>query len=131
MVPDLQDRPSMGRLRAFVAARVAATSLRMVAREIGVSPTGLRKFLNGAEPYSPTRRKLSSWFVQYAARHAVGMDADVAIAALRLLTDDIPDRQGRALEVLVQVLERSYTEAGRSIPEWLSEVKAVLEQDRP
>ena len=121
----------MGRLRMFVAARVAATSLRLVAREIGLSPTGLRKFLNGAEPYSRTRRKLSSWFVQYAARGAVGVDADVAIAALRILTDDLPERQDRALDVLVQVLERSYAECGRPVPTWLAEVKAVLEQDPP
>ncbi len=37
------------------------TSLRQAAREIGMSPTGLQKFLHGGEPYVKTVRKLSLW----------------------------------------------------------------------
>ncbi|HVH11557.1 MAG TPA: hypothetical protein VM759_00825, partial [Longimicrobium sp.] len=51
-------------LRETAAARVENTSLRSVAREIGMSPTGLKKFLLGTAPYSPTLRRLRNWYVQ-------------------------------------------------------------------
>ena len=43
---------SLERLRETVALRVQATSLRTVARQVGMSPTGLEKFLAGETPYS-------------------------------------------------------------------------------
>lgn len=52
---DLPDLVSAAR------ARTEATSLRGAAREIGMSPTGLRKMLDGAQPYSPTIRRLRKW----------------------------------------------------------------------
>ncbi|HET7233195.1 MAG TPA: hypothetical protein VFJ16_24505 [Longimicrobium sp.] len=48
-------------LRDAATRYVASTSLRQAAREIGMSPTGLQKFLDGAEPYVKTVRKLSLW----------------------------------------------------------------------
>lgn len=36
----------------------------MVAREIGMSPTGLKKFLLGTAPYSPTLRRLRRWYLE-------------------------------------------------------------------
>ncbi|HYH79623.1 MAG TPA: hypothetical protein VEX86_07490 [Longimicrobium sp.] len=36
-------------------------SLRQAAREVGMSATGLSNFVNGAEPYVPTIRKLRAW----------------------------------------------------------------------
>lgn len=49
-------------LRTAAAARVAATSLRGAAREIGMSPSGLQKFLNGTDPYEPTLLRLRAWY---------------------------------------------------------------------
>jgi hypothetical protein len=49
-------------LRSAAAARVENTSLRGTAREIGLSPTGLKKFLLGTKPYAATQRKLQTWF---------------------------------------------------------------------
>lgn len=36
-------------------------SLRQASREVGMSPTGLSNFVNGAEPYVRTVRKLRTW----------------------------------------------------------------------
>lgn len=36
-------------------------SLRQASREVGMSPTGLSNFINGADPYVPTLRKLRAW----------------------------------------------------------------------
>ena len=48
-------------LRDTVAHRVTDRSLRRCAREIGISPNGLRDFLQGAAPRLSTRSKLERW----------------------------------------------------------------------
>ncbi len=48
-------------LRDGIAREAARYSLRRVAREVGMSPNGLRDFLGGAAPRSATRGKLERW----------------------------------------------------------------------
>ena len=48
-------------LRAAAAARVQVTGLRGTAKEIGMSASGLLKFLAGAQPYKPTLGRLRAW----------------------------------------------------------------------
>jgi DNA transposition AAA+ family ATPase len=48
-------------LREAAAMRVADTSLRQAAREIGISHQALAAFLNGSEPYGPNLAKLREW----------------------------------------------------------------------
>lgn len=57
-------RPRFGfdRIRAFAQARVAATTLRDVAKEIGMSYSGLHSFLQGGQPYARTRELLIAWY---------------------------------------------------------------------
>jgi len=49
-------------IRAALWAYLEVASLRQTAREVGMSPTGLSNFLNGAKPYTPTVRKLRTWY---------------------------------------------------------------------
>jgi hypothetical protein len=49
-------------LRAAVAARAQATSLRSASKEVGMSAAGLMKFLAGAQPYEPSVRRLRAWY---------------------------------------------------------------------
>jgi transcriptional regulator with XRE-family HTH domain len=49
-------------LREAVQRRTEETSQRQTAKEIGISPTGLRGFLAGAEPYGPSLSKLLAWY---------------------------------------------------------------------
>src|SRR5688572_8265908 len=58
--------PFTTRVRAAAAARVEATSLRSVSREIGMSATGLSKFLDGNAPYLPTLNRLRNWYLRHA-----------------------------------------------------------------
>ena len=44
-MPVGEGRVSITTLKRAVAGGVSATSLRQVARDVGMSPTGLRKFL--------------------------------------------------------------------------------------
>lgn len=59
---DRAARTEVKRLREAVRARVEAASQRQVAQEVGISPTGLRGFLAGAEPYGPNLQKLQAWY---------------------------------------------------------------------
>lgn len=80
------ERVLVSTLRAAAVKRVEQTSLRQVARDVGLSPSGLDKFLNGAEPYRKTRRKLEAWYVRGAATD-LGQDVspETVAAAVRIL----------------------------------------------
>jgi hypothetical protein len=107
------------------AARLAteATSLRAVARAIGMSPMGLKHFLEGRRPYSATLRKLNVWFVAYASQE-MGFGEDAARAALALLLDGIPE-EGRdeAAEMLLDDLWRTHRHFGSRPPGWLTALR--------
>jgi hypothetical protein len=54
--------------RAALREYLDFNSLRQAAREVGLSPTGLSNFVNGAEPYVPTIRKLRAWMASRPRR---------------------------------------------------------------
>jgi hypothetical protein len=111
-------------LRETAAARVENTSLRNVAREIGMSPTGLKKFLLGTAPYSPTVRRLRSWYVQYAAVQGEGVEMEDAVAALSVLVHDLaPAPRRTTAGCLLDCMERGYEQSGRSQPGWVKELR--------
>lgn len=115
-------------LRAAAATRVRQTSLRGVAREIGMSPTGLKKFLLGTAPYAPTLRRLRKWYVHHAAVPTGEVQYEDAAAALSVLTHDLPgdprrETAGRVLECL----GRGYDASGRTHPRWMTEMRGELE----
>ncbi|HWK90336.1 MAG TPA: DUF433 domain-containing protein [Longimicrobium sp.] len=56
------DTTAIRDLREVVRSHVNRTSLRAVARQVGMSPSGIHKFLQGSQPYSPTLRRLRSWY---------------------------------------------------------------------
>ncbi|HEU0055337.1 MAG TPA: hypothetical protein VFQ39_19250 [Longimicrobium sp.] len=112
-------------LRETAAARVENTSLRRVAREIGMSPTGLKKFLMGTAPYSPTLRRLRKWYLQHAAIPAGEVGHQDASAALAVLTHDLaPDPKQAALNEILDSLVRGYEATGRTRPRWVNELRA-------
>lgn len=120
------------RLREAVAGGVEATSLRQVARAVGMSPSGLQKFLDGATPYSGTRRKLERWYVRESAvTYGAELGGGTALAALRVLTQDLPAHsEQHALEEILASLEHAHRVAHRSMPGWLREVREELERRR-
>ncbi len=54
-------------IRTALRRHLDAVSLRQAAREVGMSPTGLSKFLEGSEPYMPTVMKLRAWHAAHSA----------------------------------------------------------------
>ncbi|HEX5869212.1 MAG TPA: hypothetical protein VFY65_02285 [Longimicrobium sp.] len=111
-------------LRETAAARVENTSLRSVAREIGMSPTGLKKFLQGTAPYSPTLRRLRSWYVQYAAVQSGNVGLEDATAALNVLVHDLaPDPRKDTAGCLLECVGRGYDQSGKARPAWMTELQ--------
>src|SRR5437773_10802946 len=55
-------------LRDAVALAITELSLRGAAKEMGISPNGLRNFINGSAPRSATRAKLERWLASLDPR---------------------------------------------------------------
>ena len=107
-------------LRAAVEAGVERSSLRAVAREVGLSPTGLGKFLAGSRPYPSTRRKLERWAASPGAAGGAGLGGGRAMHVLRGLLQDLPPAaQAAAEERMLAALEAVYAAGAGGAPEWL------------
>ena len=116
---------TVSHLREMAANRVENTSLRGVAREIGMSPTGLKKFLMGTAPYSPTLRRLRKWYLQYAALPTAELTYQEASAALLVLTHDLsPEPRRTATDSVLDSVAQGYDASGRSRPRWVDELRA-------
>ena len=112
------------RLRRTVAMQVQATSLRHVARRIGMSPTGLEKFLRGAEPYAVVRRKLADWWGREGASPNAEVSAELAAEALTALVRDLPpDQRREAVAEMLDVLREAHQMDGSAEPAWLRELE--------
>jgi predicted transcriptional regulator len=96
-------------IRAAATAMVERTSLREIARQIGMSPSGLDKFLNGTEPHRKIRRRLETWYTRVSAQ-VVGrqnvLSPESAAAAVRVLAVlYAPARRGAFVEALVEQMD--------------------------
>jgi hypothetical protein len=112
--------PFTARVRAAAAARVAATSLRSVSREIGMSATGLSKFLDGNAPYLPTLNRLRNWYLRHAAPQGAGLSEQDAHAALSVLVHDLsPEARHAAIDEMVRCMRAGYQASGHDAPGWM------------
>ncbi|HEU0053373.1 MAG TPA: hypothetical protein VFQ39_09360 [Longimicrobium sp.] len=120
-MPTLRFRAPVESIREALRLEVEATSLRAVAREVGMSPMGLRNFIGGSSTtsYSATVRKLSAWYVRHhASRHAFHPDA--ARAALSMLLEKIPEAHRDAVgDRLLAALAGMHRELEVRPPAWL------------
>lgn len=121
----MSDRPhnTIDRLREAVTIRVQATSLRSVARQVGMSPSGLDKFLTGGMPYQKSRRKLFDWLARERGNLGAEHTVDGVAAALSSLVRDLPpDRREKALAALLETLRGLYDAHSDNAPNWLGEL---------
>lgn len=129
-MPTYSERVPLDRLRAAVEGGVAARSLRGVAREVGMSPSGLQKFRDGATPYAATRRKLEEWYLREAAQRDPSDDVVPVLAALRILTSGLPtSRRARVAAAIVDQVEAAYRSQQLDAPPWVKEVRSRIEED--
>ena len=119
----MSERPltSLERLRETVALRVQATSLRAVARQVGMSPSGLEKFLSGGTPYTRSRQKLQEWWDREGARPRSELSPEGIEVAVGALVRDLPaEFRAEAVQRLVRALRDVYAEQGAVPPAWLN-----------
>lgn len=117
MAPDR--RSGVDAIREAARLAVEATSLRAVARAIGMSPMGLKHFLAGTKPYRATERKLTAWYMVYQAESG-GFPVDAARRSLEVLTEGIPiDRRGGSQDWLLSQVRDMYADLGSRPPGWL------------
>ena len=116
----------LARLREAVEQQVAERSLRHAARQVGMSPTGLQKFLSGTAPAESTCRKLERWAFERAAR-GEPPTPESALAVLRFLAGALhPRLHAEVVDRLLAVLESAHAEAG-VVPEWLAGARQALD----
>lgn len=101
--PDAAELAMVPTLRAAAQNRVEQTSLRAVARGVGMTPSGLSKFLEGGEPLRRTIRLLEAWYVRSQADSADGIpSAASAAAAIRVLAVCcVPEARGEFVDRLL------------------------------
>lgn len=113
---------SIARLRAAVEARIAETSGRRTAGEIGISPQGLTKFLRGATPHPSTRVKLESWYLQ----HSYSADVQLADAVSMLARFLPPEARQNAAEEIIACIASLCHRHGIPLPPELERLRQGL-----
>lgn len=113
-------------LRAALRLRIDQTSLRKVAREVGMSLGGFHGFLAGTDAHPATLRKVRAWYVREMARRreeeSLPVDSATAEAALAVLLEDIPaDLRADAEEAMRSALTEWCGEHGARPPVWVSD----------
>lgn len=92
-------------IRAALRARTEETSLRAVARDVGLSPSGFRRLLAGTAPLETTRYRMRAWHAAQCA-DPPPLDDEARDALLAALTRHLPaDRRQAAIAEVVFVLE--------------------------
>ncbi|HEX2190546.1 MAG TPA: hypothetical protein VHG51_16680 [Longimicrobiaceae bacterium] len=126
-----REAPSIEQIRQTAELRVRETSLRQVAYGVGLSPMGLKKFLDGASPYEANRRKLSDWYVRERARSdAATPDPTVATVAAGVLLRDLPAKLRReSVDPFVELLESFYGRSQAPRPAWLEGLRERLKEE--
>jgi hypothetical protein len=110
---------SVEALRSAAGERVAETSLRHVAREIGMSAPGLAHFLNGTSPRTATLDKIRTWHLKGAG--ADGTSVETARIALYTLASHLPPGGDRVsvIQMTLTMVAALHRWRGRPSPPWL------------
>ena len=111
------------RFRDAVRQAIARSTLRVVARDVGMSPTGLRNFLDGTNPYGKTRERLQLWYFREAGFGSFPVE-DAAYILRRLVgTLPTPDY---GVAGLLDAVDTAYQREGMRAPEWVRLVRHEL-----
>lgn len=125
----MKDRPGQGsrqemeRIRAALHVEIQSSSLRTVASQVEMSPTGLQKFIDGTVPYTRTLTRLRTWYSRWRGRD--GVDAREVRRMLVGLMRNVSDPAAGALAV-AECIARLHRAEAQDVPEWVPEVRSAL-----
>lgn len=127
MKPSPEVRASVDVIRHAARTAVHATSLRVIAAQVGISAMTLRAFLlEGNEPQPRTLRKLRTWYADHAATLGNSGEHEARIVVTLLLTLYPPSVHARVQHNFLAERERDYREAGMQPPPWIATLRAEL-----
>lgn len=110
-------------LREAIVRETARISLRRAAREIAISPNGLRNFLNGSAPRTATRAKLEGWLASQDHRGASPPNVGHLVRLLSELSGDLAPQQTVSLgRNIASLLAEAYQARGLQPPHWAQEL---------
>lgn len=110
-------------LREAVERETARLSLRGAARQIAISPNGLRNFLLGADPRSATRAKLETWLANQGHGSTRPPTVGHLVRLLAELSGDLAPPQTVLLgRNIASLLAGAYEERGLAPPRWVQEL---------
>lgn len=120
-MPTPDRRVSTRTLRETADRAVKASSLRGVARLVGLSAMGLRDFIRGQkEPRASTLLKVERWYFAHAAPFREAVDEETVRAALMAALEPVPERsRDRRLAQMLDTLAAIYREDGIPVPAWM------------
>ena len=123
-------------VREALSTAVEQESLREVARKVGMSPTGLRGMIDGADPYAKTWDKILAWYARWitarqADRAPHALDAETVAGLIDLLLRDVPERHraGARARVLLG-FSAAFAVGGMAPPAWVAELGADAPEPR-
>jgi hypothetical protein len=117
-------------VRAALEEAVKCHSLRNVARETRMSPTGLQGVLGGTTPYGKTWEKLRVWYARGSSDPHRTLIASAVAEVLQMMLREVPDGgRGRAIDRVLQAIEAAHAEAGVPFPAWLIEVRTMTQEE--
>ena len=103
---------------------VAASSLRAVAGQVGLTHRGLALFLEGSKPRPGTIRKLTTWYLDRPRDGEVIAPGD-AEAILALLLTGVPaEMMDGTIRRVATAVRQSCDEGGVPPPSWIDAVLA-------
>lgn len=110
----------MDTIRQAARSAVEMSSLRSVARDTGMSPSGLARVLEGGRIYPSTVRRLTEWYLRTMGTRGEHLKAGTVSEVLRLLTEHLPP-EGReaATKDILRSLRSRTAQAGIPLPSWL------------
>jgi len=105
-----------------VARETARLSLRRAAREISISPNGLRNFLSGSAPRSATRAKLERWLAEQG-RTSRPPNVGQLVRLLNELSGDLAPHQTTQLgREIARLLAEAYEARRLAPPRWVQDL---------
>lgn len=115
-------------VRRYAAARANESSVRQIARHVGLRHSTFDKFLRGSEPLARTRILLIEWFLREQPVHPAHELLSVVlrpppggpVVHLDALLAEVPD--AARLEARLRIttaLSQAYRRAGLPNPDWL------------
>jgi hypothetical protein len=119
-----EPRISIRVLRQAAREAMERTSSRAVARDVDMSPLGLREFIAGAEPRSATIRKLTAWYIRQREHGSdAPVDAETAEAAIAFLLEHIPaQHRDDTRAALLELIRGKGRQVGVASPAWIEDL---------